>query len=192
VVDEPRLTLRLEDEGFLPPGWAAPPKPPVRVVLDARGRLARSFQQLSRKGRPSPPRAFSEPSRRRGGPSSTRRPHRRSSSPPPPLRPRRASRRTRGRAEVEPRSTEVRRSRAGPMRASTCAWSAPGGAGASASRRCCSSSGRGARCSWRRVQRARELPRTCQEPSDRSAAADGRGRRRRHRRLSGRGHREAG
>lgn len=41
VVDEPRLTLRLEDEGFLPPGWAAPPKPPVRVVLDARGRLAR-------------------------------------------------------------------------------------------------------------------------------------------------------
>ncbi|EOD24443.1 hypothetical protein EMIHUDRAFT_457738 [Emiliania huxleyi CCMP1516] len=41
VVDEPRLTLRLEDEGLLPPGWAAPPKPPVRVVLDARGRLAR-------------------------------------------------------------------------------------------------------------------------------------------------------
>ncbi|EOD25628.1 hypothetical protein EMIHUDRAFT_457487 [Emiliania huxleyi CCMP1516] len=29
VVDEPRLTLRLEDEGLLPPGWAAPPKPPA-------------------------------------------------------------------------------------------------------------------------------------------------------------------
>jgi len=38
VIDEPRLTLRLPD-GALPAGWLPPARPPLRVVLDASGRL---------------------------------------------------------------------------------------------------------------------------------------------------------
>lgn len=40
VTDEPRLTLRLE-QGTLPPGWLPPARPPLRVVVDASGRLER-------------------------------------------------------------------------------------------------------------------------------------------------------
>jgi diaminohydroxyphosphoribosylaminopyrimidine deaminase/5-amino-6-(5-phosphoribosylamino)uracil reductase len=40
LTDEPRLTVRLEP-GTLPPDWLPPARPPLRVVVDASGRLDR-------------------------------------------------------------------------------------------------------------------------------------------------------